>query len=79
MKKKTENPQSGPVDGNEAITVSVAYNAGPPEIEYAGRYWRRGVVQPLTKDDYTAMRARTDFAQFEFSAVPAVNTAQTEE
>lgn len=65
MGKTTTNTSAA--TGESGAQARVAYHAGPPEIEFAGRHWRIGVAQPVAPEDYAAMRARADFAQFEFS------------
>lgn len=46
--------------------MNVAYHDGPPEISFYGRAWRKGVPQPVSEQDWEAMRARGDFAEFDF-------------
>jgi hypothetical protein len=47
--------------------LRVAYHAGPPDIGFFGRQWQRDVAQPVTADEWTAMRARGDFDEFNFT------------
>jgi hypothetical protein len=47
-------------------TTRMAYHAGPPDIQFCGRRWARGVAQPLTQAEQAEMRARPDFKQFNF-------------
>lgn len=47
----------------------VAYSAGPPEIVFAGRAWVRGQPQPVSAEQWAAMRARSDCAGFAFAEV----------
>lgn len=50
----------------------VAYHAGPPEIEFAGRRWQRGVEQSVSADQLSAMCARPDFSIFSFAVAGEV-------
>lgn len=47
-------------------TVSVAYHDGPPQISFWGRLWHRGDAQTIDADEWAAMKARFDFAPFQF-------------
>lgn len=46
--------------------IFVAYHDGPPAIHFAGLPWRRGEAQEITREQWAAMRARGDFAPFDF-------------
>lgn len=43
-----------------------AYHAGPPDIVFAGRAWRRGVPQMVTPEELKSMTRRAGWAIFEF-------------
>lgn len=47
-------------------TARVAYNAGPAEITFAGRAWRRGEPQEISTTEWEAMQQRADFPHFDF-------------
>ncbi len=51
----------------EPPPLAVAYHDGPPEIQFAGRRWLRGVIQPVTAQEWTAMQSRPDCASFGFA------------
>lgn len=66
--KKT--PDSTPLAGSilsSQPTLMVAYHDGPGEIGFGGRHWQRGISQPVTAEEWAAMRARRDFNEFNFS------------
>lgn len=46
--------------------LQVAYHLGPPDLFYCGRLWYRGKPQSVTESEWSAMRARADFAHFDF-------------
>lgn len=48
-------------------TLSVKYQAGPEELNFAGRQWKRGEAQPVTADEWAAMQARADFNEHQFT------------
>lgn len=56
-----------------ANTVSATYHDGPPEIEFLGRRWQKGVSQTITDTEFSAMQHRTDvgFFGFTYAADPA--------
>ncbi|MDP3425488.1 MAG: hypothetical protein Q8S32_17240 [Burkholderiaceae bacterium] len=43
-----------------------AYHAGPPDIVFAGRAWRRGVPQPVTPEELKSMTRRAGWVVFDF-------------
>lgn len=47
-------------------SLQVAYHGGPPDLTYRGRLWYRGKPQSVTESEWSAMRARADFAHFDF-------------
>ena len=50
-----------------AAVPRVGYCTGPPDLEFAGRLWRRGVTQPVEDGAaLDAMKARPDWTLFEF-------------
>lgn len=49
-----------------APPMQVAYHLGPPDLTYCGRLWYRGKPQSVTESEWSAMRARADFAHFDF-------------
>lgn len=60
---------------------TASYRDGPPEINFAGRRWLRGIAQPIVRADFEALQARPDAAPFAFtftgsaaSAAPADST-----
>jgi hypothetical protein len=61
-----QTPDEVPAPAAVPRLVSVAFHAGPPEIVFYKRAWRRGVPQPIPAEDWTAMQARGDFNEFNF-------------
>lgn len=50
-----------------AAVPKVGYRNGPPDLEFAGRLWRKGVTQPVEDGAaLEAMKARPDWTLFEF-------------
>lgn len=47
-------------------SLSVAYHDGPPQISFNGRLWTRGDAQTIDADEWAVMKARADFAPFQF-------------
>lgn len=43
-----------------------AYHAGPRDIVFAGRAWRRGVPQPVKPDELMPMTRRAGWVLFDF-------------
>ncbi|GEM_PF-6639390 len=67
MAKAKPAPASAGTQINDAATlIYVAYHAGPPEIQFAGRRWVKGAAQALTTEEWGALRSRPDAAAFEF-------------
>lgn len=64
MGKKTE--PASPATPSIPATGRAAYHDGPPEIEFAGRRWRRGQAQTLTTAEFDALQERPDAAGFGF-------------
>lgn len=66
-----ENPLPHPLEG-EGIKargeglIFVACHDGPPEIQFSGRRWLRGVKQEMTEKEWAAMQERPDFKHFDF-------------
>ena len=50
----------------EPAAMQAAYHSGPPDLTYCGRLWYRGKPQSVTESEWGAMRARADFAHFDF-------------
>lgn len=50
-----------------AVGILVAYHDGPGEIGFGGRHWQRDVAQPVSADEWAAMRERADFNEFNFT------------
>lgn len=61
----------------EIFTGKVAYHKGPPELEYFGRHWVRGIEQPMTKADFDTLLGRPDAVHFNFvfTGVDVVDSA----
>jgi hypothetical protein len=59
--------------------LRVAYHDGPPAIHFAGRPWRRGAADDVTPEQWSAMRARADFNEFDFKPEPAATPATLED
>lgn len=55
--------------------LRVAYHDGPPQISFGGNTWRRGVPEAITRAAWDAMRARADFAEFDFRPEPVASAA----
>lgn len=51
------------------LAFRVAYHDGPPEITFLGIVFRRGEARAVSDQEWTAMRARGDFAEFDFRVV----------
>lgn len=55
--------------------IRIAYHAGPADVVFAGRAWRRGVAQPVTPDELKSMTRRAGWVTFEFRAIEAARPA----
>lgn len=56
-----------PVSAGPARTdMRFAYHDGPPDIIFAGRTWRRGVPQPVTRQELRSMTRRAGWVVFDF-------------
>lgn len=53
------------------VPTRFAYHAGPPDIVFAGRLWRRGVHQVVAPDELKSMTQRAGWVVFEFRREPA--------
>lgn len=69
MKQKTATLSAAAPD-EPPKPLRVAYHDGPPEIGYAGLTWRRGEHKEITDHTWTVMKARGDFAPFDFRIEP---------
>ncbi|MCE5182362.1 MAG: hypothetical protein LLG15_11220 [Betaproteobacteria bacterium] len=49
-----------------ATSIDVAYQSGPPEINFFGRRWIKDRQQPVTSAEWEGMQSRPDFAGFDF-------------
>jgi hypothetical protein len=58
--------EGNPSTGSGRTELRVVYHAGPDAIGFCGRQWRRGAAQPVTAEEWAAMRARGDFNEFDF-------------
>lgn len=72
MSKKTENPRAEEGAPRPAAPppLRVAYHAGPAEIGFAGRRWRKGVPQEITLAERASMSRRAGWVVHGFKAAP---------
>lgn len=64
-------------DGGEE--AKFAYHAGPADIVFAGRAWKRGEPQPVAADEFRSMTRRAGWVIFDFRRAgtdPAAATNQ---
>ncbi len=66
MARKQEEAEQRAAPAPEPKTTRWAYHDGPPDIQFCGRRWARGVAQALTQAEQAEMRARPDFKHFNF-------------
>lgn len=59
-----DTPPNSPAKGEGMVCV--AYHDGPGEIGFCGRWWKRGVAQSITIEEWHAIQARADFNEFNF-------------
>jgi len=52
--------------------IKVAYHQGPETMTYAGRHWRRGDGQLVSREEFEAIKSRNPANPYQFLAVGGV-------
>jgi hypothetical protein len=49
-----------------ASAIRIAYHAGPADVVFSGRAWRKGVAQQVSQEELKSMTRRAGWVTFEF-------------